>query len=563
MKNVIITLLIGLAASSNVMAEDIPISCPTVTLEGVLSDRTLDKDTTYLLSGCVSVPSGVTITAEEGVVIMGEKATHGTLVFRKGSIFISQGTSSQSVIFTSNQVQANRNPGDWGGIIFEGDAPNNNSNSITLNNRTCTSVTGGGATANDYSGVLKFMRIEYAEYGLTMLSVGRGTEMHDIQIASCSQNGLELYGGTVDFNRMVFLDNYGIDILATHGNVSKAQYIIAVRLDHDANVATGLQSNSIVFSNNDDALNDYLGSTSALFTHPVFSNVTLIGPRYCDPSGLSSNFKNAVLYQNRTEGTIANSIIAGWPIGLFIADQFTADKADIEYKLNFFENSFYDNALDYDLDISVTWANNCAATMDEWISNTGGSSCSQPNNQFSTPSYDPDFSGTICGSYDITSPSFLLGGSTELGESDFPEDSDIDNVFFVMSAGYHGATNKSEDWTDFDWINWYPAGEDFCPQLKGMVTTGVGNIANNNSNLTLAPNPANGVTYAAFTTEQAGRVQITVTNNLGQVVRTITQDFTKGNQRVAISTEGLSAGMYLIKVSLQQGNVARTKLLVK
>jgi hypothetical protein len=96
-----------------------------------------------------------------------------------------------------------------------------------------------------------------------------------------------------------------------------------------------------------------------------------------------------------------------------------------------------------------------------------------------------------------------------------------------------------------------------------MVTTGVGNIANNNSNLTLAPNPANGVTYAAFTTEQAGRVQITVTNNLGQVVRTITQDFTKGNQRVAISTEGLSAGMYLIKVSLQQGNVARTKLLVK
>ncbi|HTN45856.1 MAG TPA: T9SS type A sorting domain-containing protein [Flavipsychrobacter sp.] len=562
MKNTIITLLISLAAGSNVMAEDHPISCPTVTLEGTLSTRTLYSDTTYLLSGCVSVPDNVTITFQQGVRVLGQKSTNGTLVFRKGSIFTSQGTSSDPILFSSDQTIGNKAPGDWGGLIFEGDAPNNNSNSITLTNRTCTSVTGGGSTSNANSGVLKYLRIEYAQYGLTMLSVGSGTEMHDIQIADCAQNGLELYGGTVNFNRLFFLNNRGIDILATQGNVSKAQYILTLRLDLNAYVTTGLQANSIVFSNNDDAVNNYLGSTSALFTHPVFSNVTIIGPRYCGGTGLTY-FKNAVLYQHRTEGTIANSVIAGWPTGLFMADQYTADKADISYKLNFFENSFYNNAVDYDLDVSVTWPNNCALDMDTWISDGGGFSCSQPNNQFSSPSYDPDFSNSICSDYSMYTPSFLLGASTELLTADFPAESDLDDAFFVTSASYHGAFTKSTDWTDIGWVNWYPAGEDFCPENRKIVATGIANTASEKSNLTLAPNPANGITYASFTTSQAGAVQISITNSLGQVVRTINQSLDKGDQRIAITVDGLSAGLYLVNVSLEKGNISRTKMVIK
>jgi len=537
-----------LGAGTNAMATDNPISCPTVTLSGILSNRILDKDTTYLLSGCVSVPSGVTITAQAGVVIMGEKSSNGTLVFRKGSTFTSQGTSSLPVIFTSNQIQANRNPGDWGGIIFEGDAPNNNSNSISLSNRTCNPVSGGGSNASDNSGTLKYMRIELAEYGLTLISVGSGTEMHDIQIVYSSQDGLQLLGGTVNFKRLAFFNNYGSDILATQGNQSKAQGIVSLRVDNSAHLAS-TDVSSIVIKNNDNA--PAYASASFSNTHPIFSNVTLIGPKYCVGSP-DAEFKYGILMLNNAEGEIYNSYIDGWRYGFYLdgsqvlANANASSGATIQFAYNSLNNN-----ITADYGNSGTWPSGCATSMTQWLSGTG-LACRQRGIEIgNAAAYS-----SLC----TSSPSFGLS-SSGIDDPDFDDVPVLANDEFFVATDNRGAFDATA-WTT-SWTNWATLQEDFCPVNKKMAPTGIANIANNANSIALAPNPADGMTYAMFTTAQSGSVQITVTNSVGQVVRTITQDLGKGNQRIAIPTSGLSAGMYMVNVALQQGSIARTKLIVK
>lgn len=556
----IITLLVGIVAATNALATDNPISCPTVTLSGTLSTRTLYSDTTYLLTGCVVVPDNVTITFQQGVKVLGQKSSNAALVFRKGSSFISQGTSSNPVLFSSNQTIGNKAPGDWMGIVFEGKATNNNSNSITLTNRTCESVTGGGTTDADNSGTLKFMRIEYAQYGLTLVSVGNGTEMHDIEIANSSIDGLQLHGGTVDFKNAVFLNNYGYDILATEGNRSRAQFILTLRRDDAAHLPS-TDVSSIVFKNNDNVGGSFAGSP---LTHPIFSNVTVIG-RYYNCGGVPSVdplFANGILMTNNTAGEVYNSYIDGWKYGFYMdgnqvishANTLSSPAPSIFFAFNSLNNNPSNN-----YDHSGTWPSSggCATSMPLWLSTTPGS-CGQ---QGIETGVSAGYSSTVCSTYSSTTPVFSLS-STSLSGADFTLDVFANNDDFFVESTNRGAFDAT-DWTTGGWVNWYPAGEDYCPQHRGMAPTGINNVSADKNNLTLAPNPAEGITYATFATTQAGSVQITVTNNLGQVVRTIIQNFGKGDQRVAIPVTGLSAGMYIINVTMDKENVAHRRLVIK
>ena len=543
----LLTLLLASLATTQVMATDHQVTCPLVVLSGTLSNRTLDRDTPYLLRNCVVVPSGVTITAEAGVVIMGEKSTNGSIIFRKGSEFISQGTSSDPVTFTSDQIHGYKAPGDWAGIVFEGYATNNQSNSITLEDRTCT-INGGGTDDQDYSGVIKFLRVEYPVNGLTMVSVGDQTEFHDVMVSYASNDALELYGGTVPFKRFVSLNAFGNDIVARYGNRSMAQYIINLRPDANAHIATGNKSNSIIFSNDD--------AVSGPINHPRFSNVSIVGPYYCG-SGLSSDFKYGVFYRGGTEGTIANSVIAGWDIGLFMDGTDVIANATDNGTLFFYENSMYANNT-AQFDKSGTWSSLCATTQSNWM--TGIGFCAQANNQL--PVATLGYSASICGTYSSTPPTLLLGSNT-LGSSDFPSGSDLDDAFFTSTSSKHGALNTSTDFTD-GWAVWYPQGEEYCSQdaNKSAHTTGVNNV-NAATALTIAPNPVSGTTYAEFTSAQSGKVNITIVNSVGQSVRTISREVSKGKQKLAISTDGLSAGIYLINVELSKGNMVHARVLVK
>ena len=91
----------------------------------ITENTTLTYPNTYTLKGFVYVPDGVTLTIEPGVVIKGDKATQGTLIVERGGKIMAQGTADRPIVFTSSQAPGQRKPGDWGGIILLGKAPNN------------------------------------------------------------------------------------------------------------------------------------------------------------------------------------------------------------------------------------------------------------------------------------------------------------------------------------------------------------------------------------------------------------------------------------------------------
>src|SRR5687767_5649956 len=57
----------------------------------------------YILYGDIIVKSGATLSIQEGTIIKGDKSTLSRLVVAIGGKLVAQGTSSQPIVFTSNQ----------------------------------------------------------------------------------------------------------------------------------------------------------------------------------------------------------------------------------------------------------------------------------------------------------------------------------------------------------------------------------------------------------------------------------------------------------------------------
>ena len=122
--------------------------------------QTLAKGT-YVLKGWVYIANGAQLTIEPGTVIKGDKTTMASLIVEKGGKLIAQGTASEPIVFTSNQAKGSRKPGDWGGVIICGQARNNQDDmQIEGGPRSHH----GGSNDADNSGVLSYVRIEFAGY---------------------------------------------------------------------------------------------------------------------------------------------------------------------------------------------------------------------------------------------------------------------------------------------------------------------------------------------------------------------------------------------------------------
>ena len=170
------------------------------------ADRTLKTGNTYTLKGIVYVVNGAKLTIEPGVTIQGEKASRGTLVITRGTQILANGTAEKPIVFTSSASSPAR--GDWGGIVICGRAKTNNSfNGVAgvgeveggVNNAEGLGLY-GGADDNDNSGILKYVRVEYAGYaylpdkelnGITFCAVGKGTEVDYVQVAYANDDSFE------------------------------------------------------------------------------------------------------------------------------------------------------------------------------------------------------------------------------------------------------------------------------------------------------------------------------------------------------------------------------------
>jgi hypothetical protein len=296
-------------------------------LEGkISSDRTLKANYVYKIRGFVYVVNGAKLTIEPGTVIKGEKGatTRGALVITKSCQIIADGTADKPIVFTSDQSNPQR--GDWGGVVILGDAKTNASyNGI----QGVGSVEGGVNTAEglglfggtndaDNSGVLRYVRIEYAGYaylpdnelnGLTLAGVGNATIVDHVEIFKANDDAIECFGGSVNLTHTVFVSTLDDDFDTDNGWSGKVQFGIVIR---DSAIADVSKSESF------ESDNDANGSTSTPQTSGVYSNITVIGPKATIANHGNSLFLTGAQIRRNSGISIFNSVIIGYPTGILI-----------------------------------------------------------------------------------------------------------------------------------------------------------------------------------------------------------------------------------------------------
>lgn len=307
-----------------------------VDVEGVIEGNvTWTKDKIYRLKSFVRVGEeavagtitkvGV-LTIQAGTTIIGDINTKGTLVVQRGSKLIAEGTAAEPIVFTSGQAVGARNPGDWGGVVLCGRAVNNQGANIELEG--AYKGFHGGTANDDNSGVLKYVRIEYAGVpiipnaeinSLTMGSVGSGTKLEYIQASYGLDDSFEWFGGTVNAKYLIAYKGTDDDFDCDFGWSGTVQFALGYR---DGNLADGSGSNGF------EVDNDANGSANTPFTAPTFANVSIIGPRGSNTSYVDLNFQNGAHLRRNNKIKIYNTFITGYPTGLYIDSQKGSAKAN-------------------------------------------------------------------------------------------------------------------------------------------------------------------------------------------------------------------------------------------
>jgi hypothetical protein len=202
-----------------------------------------------------------TLTIEPGAIVFGSSGAD-YLVVNRGSQLLADGTAASPIIFTSaNDLnrQADSDPNnnlggsltaEWGGIVILGRAPINrcNTGGATAGTSACqNAVEGvtnpdalyGGAIANDRSGKLEYVQVRFAGFainsagnelnGITLAGVGSETEVGFVQVHNNEDDGIELFGGTVNLRNIVLTGNKDDSFDTDNGWNGNLQFLIAVQ----------------------------------------------------------------------------------------------------------------------------------------------------------------------------------------------------------------------------------------------------------------------------------------------------------------------------------------------
>ena len=255
------------------------------------------------------------LTIEAGVRLFASGGSDYLLVNR-GSQLFAEGTESQPIIFTSRQnvegTTTETSQGQWGGIVLAGRAPQANcaNNGVTLTSPiTCTgTVEGtsafyGGNTAADNSGRLRYVQIKFSGFeissgnelqGLTMAGVGSGTTVEFIQVHNSSDDGIEIFGGTVNLRRIVITgaDDDGFDV--DTGWRGGAQFgIVTQRPPTATSRSAGFEFSSAPAAT---------PLASRYLTQPKIANWTLIG------RNSPTNAHTVAHFDTGVDATVVNSV---------------------------------------------------------------------------------------------------------------------------------------------------------------------------------------------------------------------------------------------------------------
>jgi hypothetical protein len=285
----------------------------TVPLPGVISGSyTLSTDVIYRMSSSVRVTDGGVLNIPAGALVYCDSGA--VLRVEPGGKMYAKGRVGAPIIFTSAKPQGMRTPGDWGGILLLGNA--------TINTTGGTSTLNGGRVFGgtddcDSSGVLEYVRIEYAGApssadtgvsGLTLAGVGARTRISNVQVSYAGDDSYVWHGGTVNGRRLIAFAGAEDDFDTDLGYRGRLQYLFGMR-DSSRSSSTG--------SNGLESENNAAGSSSTPMTLPVISNLTLAGP-FSNVSEPQGNFRAGSFWKNNCRYGLFNSVVTGYQMGMHL-----------------------------------------------------------------------------------------------------------------------------------------------------------------------------------------------------------------------------------------------------
>jgi hypothetical protein len=396
----------------------------------------------YLLSGFVYVKNNATLTIEPGTIIKGVSGTKAALMIEKGSKIMAAGTAEKPIVFTSDKPKGQRGYGDWGGLVICGNAPTNKHDGGITGNGVAEGGIGstyGGTNAADNSGVLQYVRIEFPGIGLTatanseingltLYAVGSGTTIDHIQVSYSGDDSFEWFGGTVNLKYLVALRGWDDDWDTDNGFVGKVQFFVSLRDPASADQST---------SNGFESDNDADGSALTPITAPLFVNGSVFGPKVTTSTTINSLFGHGAQLRRGTRTSIYNTVIAGWPFGIYIDGALGDSPAQANNNVLQIENSVISG-------MGSSYKTNATSLQapDVWFTSVVRNNTVLATNDLLQ----------VTAPFILTAPSFLpAAGSSLLTGATFTNTRLTDSFFTVVAyKGAFGTTNWTSGWCNFD-----------------------------------------------------------------------------------------------------------------
>ena len=269
-------------------------------LQGELTtNKTLEANKVYALSGDYIVKTGATLTIQEGVkiVAMTDDESVDYILVQQGAKIEAVGTKENPIIMTSDKKES----GAWGGLHICGKA-HTNAEGGTGKSEIGDAAYGGSAD-NDNSGTLKYVRLENTGYalnseheanGVSFYGVGNGTTVEYLQAYNGSDDGFEFFGGSVDVKHMVVTNCSDDSYDWTEGWNGRGQFLVAYQ---EAEETLGFDCDCLMECDNNGK-----NFAAAPVACPTLANLTLIG---------NGGEKQGVRLRAGTQVKMYNALITG------------------------------------------------------------------------------------------------------------------------------------------------------------------------------------------------------------------------------------------------------------
>lgn len=436
------------AAVSAQIAEEVPTF--VVVTQDILENTTWTSDKVWILqqptfvgsdcgidgarSGCVDA----TLTIEPGTTVLGRtdlpQGVRGAyLVVSRGSQLIADATGGEDraptadevIVFTSDKPRGQRDRGDWGGLIINGQAQTNAGDEAQGEG---DSGFFGGTDDMDSSGILRGVRIEFAGdrvtpsdelNGLALQGVGAGTTISYVQIHYNVDDGIEPFGGAVSVDHLVVTGIGDDSVDGTDGYRGFMQFVIGQQRGDEAD-------NGMELSNDGEDANLSPHSTA------VIANATMIGgdEKYQSGEIAGPNGDRGVQFREGSHYRIYNSIFRD-----FGDAGFCVENAGTVQAANNRLNGSTNPAETLTIEGSIVWNNAGEGGSDENFEGCSGYETAQNKAFFMTEGFR-----------NLVADPMLREGYNNIGSMDSPPDIVASAApsgyvaFDLSSVSYDGVT---------------------------------------------------------------------------------------------------------------------------